>query len=356
MTTKRKIFVVWHWYKKLTNDSQQPSIAVEDTLFDALYALAEHFDVTLISLNQHKLPSYRDEKNGVNYVFCQNQKEIIEYANLHRSDVLLLNHHSQPYDDLIEQLLPTTDTSILFYSSAIQLQPLDLLRFKLHHGLFAHPVSRVYKKINYHLVHHAYQKNELMHQTQLSPDRIFVSPKSANPSYFSPTKNGTKKWDTIYPGRCTEGYLKRPELAIKATDQLNMTLFMPGAKLKKTYPHVTTSTQWMDRNALNEAYNQSDVLLITTNYREMGPRVIPEAMMCNLPVVCCADSTACVSHVKKFGGYIAKPNVHDITKKLLLAKSTNVNTREELIRQDEPNAILRTLQNILEIPLKDSNV
>ena len=107
---------------------------------------------------------------------------------------------------------------------------------------------------------------------------------------------------------------------------------MPGARLKREYPHVTTFAGWQSPEEVARLYNQSRCLLTTTNYREMGPRIILEAAACNIPVVCCDDSPAAVSHVWRVGGFVAKPDPDDLAKKILLATNTIVNTREQLVR------------------------
>lgn len=342
-----KIVFVWHWVKRLKTGRDGEKIAVEDTLFDAIYKLAHEHEVTIIALSPHTPVEYVDEGKKVRYIFCQDQDQIVTYVRRIKPDILFLNHHSQPYDSFLADMLDLETTTIIYYSSPILLQTFDLLRFKYHFGIRAEPLSVLHKKINFHIVHHQFQKDILAQKLSLDQARIFVAPKSANLDIFFPLPNIQKTWDVIYPGRSTEGYWKRPELAIKATAKLGLSLFMPGAKLKKIYPHVTIPKGWLDDHELNLAYNQSRILLVTSDYREMGPRVIPEAMACNIPVICCADSPACVSHVKQIGGYIAKPDTHDIAKKILLARQTICNTRGEMIRIDQPNAIWRTITAIL---------
>jgi len=160
-------------------------------------------------------------------------------------------------------------------------------------------------------------------------DKIIVAPKTADLNVFKPL-NIDKKWDCIYPGRCTEGYWKRPELAIEACQIAGKSLVMPGANLKRTYNHVKIFNKWLTPFELNIIYNQSRCLLITSNYKEMGPRVIPEAAACNIPIVCCSDSPANVSYVEKIGGFIAKPDPLDIAGKIKLATNTICNSREQL--------------------------
>jgi glycosyltransferase involved in cell wall biosynthesis len=349
MHTLKKCFIVWHWNKRFKGNPDRPIIAVEDTLLDALYQLAPNLDLRIIAISPDGTTSkeYFDTEHKIQYILRTSHTAITQYTRQHKPEVIIFNHHSQPYDTLIEQLVDVCEHSVIYYSAAIWLQFIDRLRFKYRNGLFSNPINHTFELIDEHIVQHAYQKQQLLKHTKIPEDRIHIAPKSANPNLFFPEPHVKKTWDVIYPGRCTERYLKRPELAIQATKKLSLTLCMPGARLKRSYSNVTVPKGWLDAPQLRAFYNQSKVLLITTNYREMGPRVIPEAMMCNLPVVCCSDALACVSHVQQIGGYIAKPTVHDISKKLLMALQTYTNTRDELLRLDHPNRIFTILVKIL---------
>lgn len=340
----KKLVFVWHWNKKIN----EQGFLADDSLIYAIRELSKKYDVEIVA-KKNGLANTVLQSNGLTYVLFETKKEIIDYIiNTRKPDLVFFNHHSAPYDDLLRPIV--SEKSIhtgIYYSSPIRFYGKDLLSYWKHHRFRLYNLSKYHTSISYHLVHHPYQREELINYG-VQRDRIFVAPKMADEDIFKPNHAGLKKWNCIYPGRCTEGYWKRPELAIEATKSLGYSLVMPGAKLNTTYEHVTTFDNWVPQERLVDLYNQSECLVITSNIVEMGPRVIPEAALCNIPIVCCSDAKACVSHVKNIGGFIASPNVEDISKKIRLACNTIVNSREFLLRNGYTNKlILNVLQTLI---------
>ena len=62
-----------------------------------------------------------------------------------------------------------------------------------------------------------------------------------------------------------------------------------------------------------------------------GPRVIPEAVMCNLPFVVCKDSPACLSYANQLGGFIARPRVRSVAKQISKALKSDTDFRRKAL-------------------------
>jgi len=341
-----KIRFVWHWYKK-TSKELNGAFSVFDSLLFAIQKLSEKYDVEILCLSKIGQGKYFTKQQQIKYVFFKTKNEIISYLQKNEPDVVFLNHHSDDYRLFLKKINALSALKIIYYSSPIKLNGLDFLRFLKRNGLGAENINKEHNNINYHIVHHEYQKKQLEKFFGIIANQIFVAPKTADLNVFKPIAL-RKKWDCVYPGRCREGYWKRPKLAIKACDILDKSLVMPGARLLNQYNNVTVLDRWISSQELNIIYNQSRCLLVTSNYIEMGPRIIPEAAACNIPIVCCSDSLAAVSHVRRIGGFIAKPNPRDIAKKIQLATCTICNSREQLLNLGYTrDLVFKTIESIL---------
>ncbi len=221
---------------------------------------------------------------------------------------------------LLQNISELSGKKIIYYSSPV-----------IYKNPFRQYITKSHLKFNFHIVHHEYQKNQLIKKFRIDPSKIIIAPKTADLDLFKPM-NLDKKWDCIYPCRGKEGSWKRPELAIEACRIANKSLCMPGANLVNKYQHVTTFDKWQTPEELAVLYNQSKCLVITSDYKEMGPRIMMEAAACNIPIVCCSDSPANISHISKLGGFVAKPKAKDIAQKIELAVKAEVNYRNELER------------------------
>jgi len=265
-------------------------------------------------------------------------------------DICFFNHHSEPYDDFLKALDDLSCKRILYFSAPISLE-------------------RTARNFDAFIVHHEYQKTKLIN-LGINSEKIDVAPKMTDFDVFYDKKNPVKKWDCIYPSRGGFGYWKRIELAVGACALAGATLCCPGSSIPNTmgrpparnfplsariwpayfyknmlrkykkakknpdldaFPWVET-LPWQSTEQMVNNYNQSRCMIITSDENEMGPRVIPEAAACNLPVVVCSDSPSCVSHARKIGGFIAEPDIRDIADKIRMALSLKtVHSREYLL-------------------------
>lgn len=323
----KKIYFIWHWKKK-TDDKLKGVFAVFDSLLYAIQKLSKDFDVQIICISDVNHGYFFSEEQKIKYYFVKDKAELFDYLKKNSPDVIFLNHHSQKYKDVLKEIEKLNCLKMIYYSSPIKFFDNNIKN--IFRNIFKSTISKNHKNINYHFVHHDYQKRQLKKILNLQDKNIIIAPKTADLNIYKPLKI-EKKWDCVYAGRSTEGYWKRPELAIEACALSKKTLTMPGAKLKKEYPHVTVFDHWLEACELNNIFNQSKCFIITSDEFEMGPRVIPEAAACNIPIICCSDSPACVSHIKKIGGFIAEPNFKDISEKIDLATKTICNSREQLI-------------------------
>lgn len=322
-----KFVFLWHWQKRLTRE-KNAVFAVPDSLINAIGRLSSEYSVKIVALSKTKNYNVYSPEQNIDYVFRKSLKKIIAETTQIDPDFLLINHHPYPYEELQKKLNFLRAKKIIYYSAPIN------------------ELNEYHRKMDCHIVHHEYQK-EILKKKGINPEKIFIAPKTADMKIFKPMAVG-KKWDCIYPMRGTIGYWKRPELAIKACKLNNMSIIMPGAKIPSEYYWVTTPNEWKTPEELTVLYNQSKCLVITSNESEMGPRVIPEAAACNIPIVCCSDSPACVSHVKKIGGFVAEPDPEDIAEKIKLAIQEKVNTRQRLIELGfDYDLIYRILSGII---------
>lgn len=318
---KIKFYFIWHWNKKTTKELRG-AFAAFDSLIFAIAKLTElkGYEIKILTIDSKNKGDLYSKNQGIYYKFFDSKSEIIDYLKKENPHYIFLNHHSRSYKDFVNEIVNLSAKKIIFYSAAI-----------VYKNPFRQYITDQHLKFDYHIVHHQYQKDQLVRKFKINPTNIIIAPKTANFDLFKPL-NLEKKWDCIYPARGGEGYLKRLELAIKACKIANKTLCLPGAVLKGKYEWVTTFDEWQSPEALAKLYNQSRCLLMTTNYLEMGPRVTMEAAACNIPIICCSDSLANVSHVSKIGGFIAKPNPKDIAEKIELAINTKIDSRSELKR------------------------
>ncbi|MBA7565134.1 hypothetical protein ES708_06809 [subsurface metagenome] len=342
MLEKEKLNIVflWHWQKRLTREKnavfavpdfliniigklfseyslklviqgKRPIFAVTDSLIGAIGKLSLKYYVKLVALSKKRNYNVYSPEQNIDYIFRKSLKDIVSVTKKIDPDFIFINHHPMPYKELQEKIDQLRAKKFIYYSASIK------------------EINDYHRRLDGHIVHHEYQK-DILKKKGIDTEKIFVAPKTADMKVFKPVAL-EKKWDCIYPMRGGIGYLKRPELAIEACRINNMSIVMPGAKIPPEYHWVTTFDNWKLPEELAELYNQSKCLVITTDDMEMGPRVIPEAAACNIPIVCCEDSRACASHVKKIGGFIAKPNPMDISEKIKLAIKTKTNTRQRLL-------------------------
>lgn len=322
-----KIFFVWHWLKKTSEDAHG-TFAVFDSLMFAIRQLSKLYNVKIICLSEENSGKYFCKEQEIEYVFLKTEGEIIKWLSAHPSDVIFINHHSKNYKGFLKEINNLKALKLIYYSSPILIKAGNFKSWIMN--LLSNSANKELKKLDYHFVHHDYQKKQLLSVLKIDEERVLVAPKTADLEIFRPAKE-EKKWDCVYPGRCTEGYWKRPELAIEACAIARKTLVMPGAKLTKAYKYVTVFNNWLNAKELADVFNKSKCMVITSDDTEMGPRVIPESAACNLPIICCSDSSACSSHIKKIGGFIARPDPSDLAEKIRLAVNTICNTRQQLI-------------------------
>lgn len=320
-----KIVFLWHWQKRLTKE-ENAVFAVPDSLINAIGKISSDYSVKLVAISKKRDYEIYSPEQNIHYIFRKSLKKIISVTNKINPDVLFVNHHEASYEKL-QKKVDSIKVKFIYYSAPI----IEL--------------NKYHRNLDGHIVHHEYQK-EILEEKGIESQKIFIAPKTGNMDIFKPMKI-EKKWDIIYPMR-GKTFRKRPQLAIEACRINNMSIVMPGAKVPSEYHWVTTFEEWNTPEELATLYNQAKCLAITSNDEEMGPRVIPEAAACNIPVVCCSDARACVAHVKKLGGFIADQNPQDIAEKIKLAIHTKVNTRQRLIELGyDYDLIYRVLSDLI---------
>ncbi len=356
------IAFIWHWYKR-TSSELAGAFAAEDTLIKAIGRLLdEGYRAVIFALAKEPYTTGRifNERQGTWYSLVFNRETLVSDVRSFDPDVVFVNHHPRDYDDILQGIAELRAKKVIYYSAPITLSPLT-------------------KTFDAFLVHHACQAGELVN-FGVDASKVHVAPKTADLDCFCPIEGTTKKWDCIYPARGRFGYWKRIELAVEACGLIGATIVLPGAeipgtlnrnpspkqqRLSKYFPRLwrklalrigklqgfpwVTTLSWRAPEELNMCYNQSRCLVITSDDTEVGPRVIPEAAACNLPIVCCSDSRACVSHASALGGYIAAPNPRDVASKIKMALSTTPNSRKKLIEKGlDTWVIYRVIRGLLD--------
>jgi len=336
---------VWHWEKK-SHPALKGAFAAEDTQIRAIGRLTEEGeDAAIFCIGTAEAPDgrYYSERQSIWYNRAPDPHHLFQAITDFAPDIVVLNHNPNPYNDFLEAISSLQCKKVVFFAATLDY--LELLQ-----------------TFDAYVVHHPFQK-ELLGTLGYDKSKGVIAPKTADTDTFFPIANAEKKWDCIYPTRGGFGYLKRIELAVEACRLIGKTICLPGAKIPGTlhrdavsshgdishrlpgrvlrlarrfgflrtsqYPWVTT-LPWQTPEEMNRCYNQSRALLITTNDRDVGPRVMPEAAAVDLPMVCCADARACVSHARSLGGWIAQPNPRDIARKVELALRFPRHTHEML--------------------------
>lgn len=339
-----RLAFVWHWSKR-ADPQRNGALAITDGRLKAVERLtAEGEEAVVFALAKppHANTHFFCKDQRVRYNLVPDRARLLEELTRFRPEAVFLHHHRGNYDDLLEGVAAPAAKRAIFYCSTITYHPITM-------------------SFDAFVVDHQFQADALA-DLGVDPSKIHLAPANINLDSFRPVAGTTKRWDCIYPARGGFGSLKRIELAVEASRMAGVTLCLPGANIPCTlnqtpergqrvvsrwapwlwrraapivrglqqYPHVT-SLPWLSQEQLCDCYNQSRCLVTTSNDREMGPRIIPEAAACNLPFVCCSDCRAAVSHAKRMGGFIADPNPRDIAAKIRHALASKPNTRKRLL-------------------------
>lgn len=339
-----RLAFVWHWYKR-TSPELAGAFAAEDTLIKAIRRLTNEGEQAVIfalAEESYAVGHTFSKRQGIWYTLVPDRETLLSEVCCFDPDMIFLNHHPFNYDDVLQGITKLRAKKAIYYSSPIS----------------SHPITQTFDAF---LVHHSYQADQLI-GLGIDACKIHIAPKTADLDCFYPIEGTRKKWDCIYPARGGFGYWKRVELAVEACRLIGKTIVLPGANIPgslnidpvsirrhvarrflllwrkltsrinklQEFPWVTTLS-WQTPEELSRIYNQSGCFVITSNNMEMGPRVIPEAAACNLPIVCCSDSRACVSYANVLGGLIAKHDPQDIASKIKLALSLTPKSRQLLL-------------------------
>jgi len=316
-----KLVFVWHWEKRFFPNKNDGFYA-EDTLIKTIARLREEGEDSVIWAvcgDVADETEFVSKRQGVAYKLFPSRERLIGAFAGSGADVIFMNHNPAAYDDVLNAAINTSAKTVVYFSAPIV-------------------GCENFQHIDCYLVHHDCHA-QLLEGMGIPSDRIQVAPKTADMDVFHPDTNVQKRWTCIYPARGGFGYWKRLELAVEACRVAGVTLVLPGAEVPRCaplspqpiqsflaykahwfwkrlawrlpflslYPWVTI-LPWQSPDEMAACYNRASCLLITSNEAEMGPRVIPEAAACNLPIVCCSDSPACVSHTRRLGGFIADPS------------------------------------------------
>ena len=113
---------------------------------------------------------------------------------------------------------------------------------------------------------------------------IIVKPVAEN--IFSPILEQEKKYDIILVGNYNPKVDKGHDFAFKLIpkDYKILCAGIVPRKVRKMYPHVSF-TGWLPRNKLPRLYAQSKIAIVCCGMIDSCPRVIPEAIACDCPIL-----------------------------------------------------------------------
>jgi glycosyltransferase involved in cell wall biosynthesis len=115
--------------------------------------------------------------------------------------------------------------------------------------------------------------------------KVYPLIKPAAENIFCPML-GAKKYDIIFVANEHKTGCKGHDFILQATPS-HLKILQVGLaskKLRRKYKHVTF-TGWVARNQMSSYYSQAKVAVVSCEGIDSSPRVIPEALACNCPVV-----------------------------------------------------------------------
>ena len=243
-----KIAFFWHWQKKINPEGT--GLAIKDSIIHAAGKLAQDHSVTIFSIDSKgKSRQTFCEEHNVHYEFRNNVLDLMEALKEFSPQIAMMNHHPEDYFEIRKQV-----QDIVPYTGVYITAPLEYMSD--------------WNEFDFIFTNHQYQADTL-ESFGVHGSKLWISPKTADEDIFIATDT-PKKWDIVYPSRGDIGYWKRPELVIDAAKKLGLSVVLPGSNVNpEAYDHVTV-LGWLTPKELSEVYNQSRLLVITSNEREMG--------------------------------------------------------------------------------------
>ena len=168
------------------------------------------------------------------------------------------------------------------YDSVLKRNP---QAFKIYYGAGKrfYP-NKMFNDYNLILVDTQKQLNKVRSILPNVKSDLIIKPVAEN--IFKPVSNQEKKYDIILVGNYNPRVDKGHDFAFKRIPRHYKVLCagIVPKKIRRKYPNVDF-TGWLPRNELPKLYAQSKIAIICCGTIDSCPRVIPEAIACNCPIL-----------------------------------------------------------------------
>ncbi len=167
------------------------------------------------------------------------------------------------------------------YDAVMQRHP---KAFKIYYGAGKRyfPQSR-FKSYNLIITDSERQLGEVKNKFPNIKSTLFVKPAADN--IFKPI-SGDKECDVIFVGNEHAAGIKGHDFILKNVPK-SLKMIQAGIvskKLRRSFPHVSF-TRWIPRRQIPELYAKSKVAVVCCKGIDSCPRVIPEALACDCPLL-----------------------------------------------------------------------
>jgi len=195
-------------------------------------------------------------------------------------------------DNLVERWLPTfTDNrhdfnpDIIFARGGFQFYD-DVLKrhpnaFKIYYGAGFKRVPSEKQFRNFDLILVDTPEQLISAKKKLPKHNIQLLVKPAADNIFKPAY-GAKHFDAIMVGNYNRGVDKGHDLMLPRLSK--QFLILSIGKVPKKFNRVT-QRQWIPRKDIPKCYSQAKVAIVCCGKEDSCPRVIPEALACNCPIL-----------------------------------------------------------------------
>lgn len=202
-------------------------------------------------------------------------------------------------------------------------------------------------------------KQNLIHNYNISPERIFIVPYSVDKFMYKPNDNVPKKHDLIFVGQLIER--KQPDFVIKVLNKIkeskrDVTFLLIGdgplresilSKLKE-YNINYHYLGYLQPSQIIQFYKESKVLLFPTSADGWGV-VANEAISLGVP--CITNNTAGCAHelvINDYSGYVLELDIDKWAKKIL-----NILSDDKLQLRLKNNCLLQIEKFTPEVALQE---
>jgi glycosyltransferase involved in cell wall biosynthesis len=219
------------------------------------------------------------------YLLCKSEKGELWYWGGKRK--VLYDH------DFIERWIPDLNSSkidfypdVIFarggfpeYDSVLKRFP---RAFKIYYGAGKRVIPQTFNDFQLILVDTPEQQKNAIQGFPHTKVELFIKPAAEN--IFYPRQNA-KKYDVIFCANQHKSGIKGHDFILPILSKFKtLQVGIASTELQKKYPNITF-TNWISRKNIPDMYAQSKIAIVPYSNIDSCPRVIPEALACNCPVL-----------------------------------------------------------------------